>query len=108
MNRFKRNIKPGNILPSSSGGSSGTGLVKPVPVPPSSQRDLEVVSPRQTREYKNQSLRARKGIGNGGNRKYTRRRNDKKVNDKPKKTRRRNIQPVSSNKNKHTRKRSRT
>jgi hypothetical protein len=108
INPFKRNIKLGNSLPSSSGVSSGTGEVKPVP--PSSERDLGVISPRRTLKYENENLRALKGKGQpkGGNRKYTRKRNDKKVYNKPKKTRRRNIQPISSNKNKHTRKRPRT
>jgi hypothetical protein len=102
MNKFKGDVIPGDSLPSSSKRSDNTGTVNPVP--PSSQRNLEILSPRQTVEKK-ESLRSQIARPKGGNRKYTRKRNDKKVNDKPKKTRRRNIQPVSTNKNKHTRKR---
>ena len=103
MNKFKGDPIFGN----SSSSSKRSTEVKPVPVAPSSQRNPEIVSPRQTLKHKSLSLHAHKDM-QGGNRKYTRKRNDKKVYDKPKKTRRRNIQPVSSNKNKHTRKRSRT
>jgi len=107
-NRFKRNIKNGNILPSSSSITSDIGPGKPVP--PSTERVQGVISPRETRENKSRRVSPgqRQRQGQGGNRKYTRKRNDKKVYNKPKKTRRRNIQPISSNKNKHTRKRPRT
>jgi hypothetical protein len=117
-NTFKGIIADGNILPSSAGNrlpssagiSSDNGQAKPVP--PSYSRVSGVTSssraPRRPDTGKGPNTEKGSNTGKGGNRKYTRKRNDKKVYDKPKKTRRRNIQPVSSNKNKHTRKRART
>jgi hypothetical protein len=100
----RRILSASNLVRSSSQSAQPAIVRRPVTGRPAVVQGPKA-NPFQVHPFKS-TTKDNRGVG--GNRKYTRKRNDKKVYNNPKKTRRRNIQPVSSNKNKHTRKRSRT